>query len=313
MSIKIIGDSTMDLSKKVQDEVGIHCVPFSVEFGNDVKKDGSFPNEEMYQYNATHKDICRSSAVNVGEALKFFEEEGKDGDELLYFSISSKLSSGFQNASIAAEEFKNVSTFDSQSASLGIALQALKAKEMAEEGKSMKEILEVMEQYRHSTNVSLIVDDLTFMARGGRISKAAAIGAGLLKFHPILTVKDGSFSVLKKLMGKIQKLGVKYVDSILEGYEEIDYSLALVGYTSERDSTVDDIVNELKAKGFKKVVETKTNSTNAVHSGPNTYGVAYICSMKPGKYRFFLGQLSDQLNEKATQKAIEKELIKYKQ
>ena len=49
MSIKIIGDSTMDLSKKAQDEVGIHCVPFSIEFGNDVKKDGSFPNEEMYQ------------------------------------------------------------------------------------------------------------------------------------------------------------------------------------------------------------------------------------------------------------------------
>ena len=165
MSIKIIGDSTMDLSKKVQDEVGIHCVPFSIEFGSDVKKDGSFPNEEMYQYNATHKDICRSSAVNVGEALKFFEEEGKDGDELLYFSISSKLSSGFQNASIAAEEFKNVSTFDSQSASLGIALQALKAKEMAEEGKSMKEILEVMEQFP-SYRISYHIQSNPFVASG---------------------------------------------------------------------------------------------------------------------------------------------------
>ena len=77
MSIKIIGDSTMDLSQKVQDELDIHCVPFSIEFGGDVKKDGSFPNEEMYQYNLTHKDICRSSAVNVGEALNFFENEEK--------------------------------------------------------------------------------------------------------------------------------------------------------------------------------------------------------------------------------------------
>lgn len=313
MGVKIIGDSTMDLSAKLQEELGIHCVPFSIQFGDTPRQDGSFPNEEMYEYNNTHKDICQSSAVNVGEAMQFFEKEGKDGDDLLYFSISSKLSSGFQNASIAKEDNPHIEIFDSESASLGIALQALKAKEMAEEGKSLKEIIDVMEQYRHNTNVSLIVDDLTFMARGGRISKASALGAGLLKFHPILTMKDGTFSVYKKLVGKIQKLGTKYVDTILEGYDNIDYSLALVGYTSDRDSTVDDIVNELKAKGFKKVIETKTNSTNAVHSGPNTYGVAYISSIKPSKYRFFINKLSDKFNSIAAKKAIEDEIIKYKQ
>lgn len=313
MSIKIVGDTTMDLSKEAQEKLGIKCVPFTIEFGEEAKKDGTFPNEEMFEYNKTHKEICRSSAVNVGEADEFFKEQMKDGDELIYFSISSKLSSGYQNASIARDDNEHIYVFDSESASLGIALQALKAKEMAEEGKSMKEIVEVLEQYRHNTNVSLIVDDLSFFAKGGRISKASALGAGLLKFHPILTMKDGCFSVLKKLVGKIQKLGTKYVDTILEGYDDIDYSLALVGYTSERDSTVDDIVNELKAKGFKEVIETKTNSTNAVHSGPNTYGIAYISSMKPGKYRFFLGQLSDHLNETAARKSIEKELIKYKQ
>ncbi len=313
MSVKIVGDSTMDLSAKLQDELGIHCVPFSIQFGETSKKDGSFPNEEMYEYNRTHKDICLSSAVNVGEAMEFFEKEGKDGDDILYFSISSKLSSGFQNASIAKEDNPHIEIFDSQSASLGIALQALKAKEMADEGKTLKEIVDVMEQYRHNTNVSLIVDDLSFFARGGRISKASALGAGLLKFHPILTMKDGTFSVYKKLMGKIQKLGAKYAETVTEGFENIDYSLALVGYTSERDSTVDDIVNALKAKGFKKVVETKTNSTNAVHSGPNTYGIAYTSSIKPSKYRFFIGQLSDKLNSDAARKAIEDEIIKYKQ
>lgn len=313
MSIKVVGDSTMDLTKEKQEEFGISCVPFSIEFGEESKKDGSFPNEEMFEYNKTHKEICKSSAVNVGEAMEFFEELRKNGDDVIYFSISSKLSSGYQNASIAKEEDEHIYVFDSQSASLGIALQAFKAKEMADEGKSMKEIIDVLEQYRHNTNVSLIVDDLTFMAKGGRISKAAALGAGLLKFHPILTMKDGCFSVLKKLMGKIQKLGSKYVESVLEGYEDVDYSLAFVGYTSERDSTVDDIVNSLKEKGFQKVIETKTNSTNAVHSGPNTYGIAFISSNKPRKYRFFLGQLSDHLNEQAAKKAIEKELIKYKQ
>lgn len=313
MAVKIIGDSTMDLRDNLQKELGISCVPFTIEFGETSKKDGSFPNEEMYEYNLSHKDLCRTSAVNVGEAMEFFEKEGRNGDDLLYFSISSKLSSGYQNASIAKEDNEHIYVFDSQSASLGIALQALKAKEMAQEGKSLKEIVDVMEQYRHNTNVSLIVDDLTFMAKGGRISKAAALGAGLLKFHPILTMKDGTFSVLKKLVGKIQKLGSKYVESVLEGYTDIDYSLALVGYTSEKDSTIDDIVNSLKEKGFQKVIETKTNSTNAVHSGPNTYGIAFISSNKPRKYRFFLGQLSDHLNEQAARKAIEKELIKYKQ
>lgn len=307
MSIIIVGDSTMDLSNEVQKKLCIPCVPFSVEFGMESKRDTTFQNEEMYEYNKTHKDICRSSAVNVGECIDFFKANKKDEDEMIYFSISSKLSSGLQNATIAKGDDDKITIYDSKSFSLGIALLAIKAKALAEKGMAVKDIIPIIDEYRENVNASLIVQDLSYMARGGRISKATAIGAGLLKIHPILSTKDGTFIVVKKLIGATtKKLARKYVDSILEGVNDIDYSLALVGYTSERDEGVDDIIDELKNKGFEKVLETKTNSTNAVHSGPNAYGVAFIASTKPKKLDIHM--ISTILNKRASISHVEKEI-----
>lgn len=286
MSVKVIGDSSMDLSPSAQKRLGIPCIPFSIQFGQESKYDMSFENEEMFEYNKTHKEICRSSAVNVGECMAFFEENQKDGSDLLYFSISSKLSSGYQNASIAAQGNPSIHIYDSQSMSLGIAMQALKAKELADEGKSIEEILPIVDEYRKNTCASLIVQDLSFFARGGRISRAAALGAGLLKIHPILMMNNGTLGVFKKLIGSsTTKLAKKYVHAILDGYNDIDYSMALVGYTSARDQGVDDIIEELKAAGFERVEETKTNSTNAVHGGPLVYGIAFVTSNEPLKMR----------------------------
>ena len=136
MKIKIVGDTSMDLSPAAQKELGIPCVPFSIQFGETSKKDTTFENEELYAYNDTHKQIAQTSAVNVGEAVEFFQKQKEDADQLFYVSISSKLSSGVQNASIAAQEVGGVTVYDSESFSLGIALLAFKAKEMADAGES---------------------------------------------------------------------------------------------------------------------------------------------------------------------------------
>ena len=286
MAVKVVGDSSMDLSPEAQKRLGIPCIPFSIQFGQESKYDMSFENEEMFEYNKTHKEICRSSAVNVGECMKFFEENRQGDDELIYFSISSKLSSGYQNATIAKQDNDKITIYDSQSMSLGIAMQALKAKELAEEGKTVKEILPILDEYRKNTCASLIVQDLSYFARGGRISRVAALGAGLLKIHPILMMNDGLLGVYKKLIGSTTtKLAKKYVHAVVDDYTDIDYSLALVGYTSKRDQGVDDIVNELKTIGFKRVEVTKTNATNAVHGGPLVYGIAFITSNEPLKMR----------------------------
>lgn len=310
MSIKIIGDSTMDLSPEVQKKLGISCVPFTVEFGETPRKDTTFSNDELFDYNKTHKDICKTSAVNVGEVEEFYNRFNKD-DDLIYFSISSKLSSGCQNALIAADDNPKIHVVDSESFSLGIALMAIKAKEMVDEGKTVDEILNVIEDYKKNTVASLIIDDLSFMARGGRISKAVALAAGALRIHPILSTKDGTFFVFKKLIGKTNKLGKKYVESVLEGQEDIDYSLALVGYTSEIDEGVTTIVEELKAKGFERVEISRTNSTNAVHGGPNVYGIAFCASNKGKKHRSYIDRFASMLNRKAAEKAIADELNKY--
>ena len=259
MKIKIVGDTSMDLSPAAQKELGIPCVPFSIQFGETSKKDTTFENEELYAYNETHKQIAQTSAVNVGEAVEFFQKQKEDADQLFYVSISSKLSSGVQNASIAAEEVGGVTVYDSESFSLGIALLAFKAKELADAGES---------------------DPQAIKAALDECSKLLSFGANLLKIHPVLICKDGTLQVLKKFRGPMKKLGKKYVDETLACFSEIDKSVVLVGYTSEKDAMVDDAVQALKDAGFEKVYVTKTNSTNACHSGPNSIGFAFLNSAK---------------------------------
>lgn len=311
MAVKILGDTTMDLSLEMQKELGITCVPFSIEFGEESKHDTTFTNEEMFEYNNTHKEICHSSAVNVGELMEFFKEQSKDGSDLLYISISSKLSCGYQNAVIAKEDNPHIYAYDTESFSLGIALIALKAKELADNGKSIPEIIPIIDEYKKNTCATLMVDDLSFFARGGRISKVAALGANILKIKPILSISNGTMSILKKLIGSsTKKLAKKYVQTVLANYSDIDYSLALVGHTSEKDEGVDEIVSELKAAGFEKVIVSKTNSTNAVHGGPNVYGIAFTTSTEPKKKLLDLYMIENMLNSSASQSTIKKQANK---
>ena len=300
MKIKIVGDTSMDLSPAAQKELGISCVPFSIQFGETSKKDTTFENEELYAYNDTHKQIAQTSAVNVGEAVEFFQKQKEDADQLFYVSISSKLSSGVQNASIAAQEVGGVTVYDSESFSLGIALLAFKAKEMADAGESDPQVIKAaLDEYRQHVVAQLLIDDLSFMARGGRCSKLLSFGANLLKIHPVLICKDGTLQVLKKFRGPMKKLGKKYVDETLACFPEIDKSVVLVGYTSEKDRMVDDAVQALKDAGFEKVYVTKTNSTNACHSGPNSIGFAFLNSAKTKeKHEALLTRIKNKFHKK---------------
>jgi len=277
MSIKILGDSTMDLSPELQKELSIPCVPFHINFGDVTKDDMSFPNEEMYAYFKKTGKLTQTSAVNVGEAKAFLEEHVKEGDEAYYLSISSDLSSGFQNVSLAAQELgDHIHVIDSRSFSLGIGLQALHLQVLVESGVTDKEtLLKEIETYKDHVTASLTVEDLSFFAKGGRCSKLTAFGANLLKIRPTLMIKDGKFTVFAKMRGNMDKLGRKYAETVLPAFGDIDYSLALIGYTSDYSQGVKDLEQALKDAGFQRVVVTKTNSTNATHSGPNSYGFAF--------------------------------------
>ena len=279
MRIAISGESPMDFDKALQAKTGVYSVPFHIHLGDvEYLDNGEHANEELFEYFDKTKKIPRTAAANVGEIRAHFDKILEDHDAIIHFTISSGMSSGYQNACNAAEGDPRIHVVDSNSFSLGIGYMAYKAKQMADEGKSVEEILAEVENLKKEVCASLIVKDLWYMAKGGRCSSLIGLLGSVLHIIPLLEVVNGKLANEKKFQGNIRKLGKKYVETMVSKYsktDEIDYSLAMVGYSTELHSGVQAAADALKEMGFKEVVVTKCNATCPCHGGPDVIGFSF--------------------------------------
>lgn len=277
MRIAISGESPMDFDKNMQEKYGVYSVPFHIQLGEvSYLDDGTHDNQELFDYFDKTKKIPRTSAANVQEISEHFSNILKDNDYVIHFTISSGLSSGYQNAVAAKGDDERIFVIDSTSFSLGIGYMALYAKKLADTGKyTPEQIVAECEDLKNHVCASLVVRDLIYMAKGGRCSSLTGLLGSMLHIIPVLVVKNGKLINEKKLMGNIRKLGKKYVEYMLSQYEDIDYSMAMVGYSTELHSGVLQAVEALKEAGFETVEVTKCNATCPSHGGPEVIGFSF--------------------------------------
>lgn len=277
MKIAISGESPMDFDKSMQEKYGVYSVPFHVQLGEEsFLDDGTHDNQELFDYYERTKKIPRTSAANIQEISDHFSNILKDNDVVIHFAISSGLSSGYQNAVAARNDDPRIFVIDSNSFSLGIGYMALYAKKLADSGEyTPQEIVDKCMEVKDHVCASLIVKDLVYMAKGGRCSSLTGLLGSMLHIIPVLVVKNGKLINEKKLQGNIKKLGKKYVQHMLSQYEGIDYSLAMVGYSTELHSGVLQAAEALKEAGFETVEITKCNATCPAHGGPDVIGFSF--------------------------------------
>ncbi|MCQ2772826.1 MAG: DegV family protein [Bacilli bacterium] len=277
MRIAISGESPMDFDKAMQEKYGVYSVPFHIQLGDvSYLDDGTHDNQELFDYFDRTKKIPRTSAANINEIQEHFENILKENDAVIHFAISSGLSSGYQNAVAARNDDPRIFVIDSNSFSLGIGYMALYAKTLVDTGEyTPEQIVEKCEELKGHVCASLVVRDLVYMAKGGRCSSLTGLLGSMLHIIPVLVVKNGKLVSEKKLQGNIRKLGKKYVEYMLSQYEGIDYSVAMVGYSTELHSGVLQAAEALKAAGFEKVEITKCNATCPAHGGPEVIGFSF--------------------------------------
>src|SRR5699024_9934500 len=162
--------------------------------------------------------LPKTSAVSVAEYTDFFKELTQDGSSVVHISFSSALSATHQNARLAAEDFDNVYIVDSKSLSTGIALLAIKAAQLAQDGLDAKTIAHEMEYKREKVVTTFILDKLEFLYKGGRCSGVAMLGANVLGIKPSIVMADGKLQVGKKYRGKLENCQMQYVRDLLEQY-----------------------------------------------------------------------------------------------
>jgi len=279
MKIKITGDSSCDLGEELIKKFNFSILPMHITLGDKEYKDARELNQdEFYKFLKTNSTLPRTSASNTEEALEFFKAElSKDGgyDALIHFTISSKISSTYQNAVVASQECDNkVFVVDSLSLSTGIGVQMLYCADLVAQGLDASEIFEKVVARRDKVQASFVIDKLTYLHKGGRCSSVAKWAAGILKIKPVICLKDGAMQVDCKLIGKYEKIVPKYVDYILRTYPDIDRKYCFITHTPVDKGLVDVVREQIKTK-FDNVIETEAGCTIATHCGPNTLGILY--------------------------------------
>ena len=278
MNIKIISDSTCDLSRDLLEKHNITLVPLSVIMnGRDYKDGVTITPAEIFDHVAAGGDLCSTSAVSIGDYGDVFAQYAGNYDGVIHINIGSGFSTCYQSACLAAEEFDNIRVIDSRNLSTGQGLVVLKACELANDCKDLDALADSLRAFTEKVEASFLVDKLDYLVKGGRCSSAAALGANLLSLKPCIEVRNNKMSVVKKYRGNYAKCLATYVRERLADREDIDRSTLFVTRTSVSEDCYAGVLDAVNTYGhFEHVYETTAGCTISCHCGPGTLGVLFV-------------------------------------
>lgn len=281
MSVKIIADSTCDLSKDLLEKYDISVVPLHIVLGDKEYKDGlEISPDEIYEWSNANKEAPKTSAAAISDTIDIYSKYLKSYDEIICFSISGQMSTTVNVMRMAAEELDAEDTIhiiDSENLSTGGGLLVIEAAIMAKEGKSGIEIVESINELKPFVRASFIVDTLTFLHRGGRCSGVAALAGGALKLHPKIVVENGGMKPDKKYRGKMNSAILSYVKDLEPQIKNAKTDRVFITHSGCEEEIIDSIYQYLEELGlFKEILITRAGGVISSHCGPGTLGVLFI-------------------------------------
>lgn len=278
MKIKIISDSTCDLSAELLETYDISLVPLIVMKDDQEFEDGvTITPADIFAHVAAGGHLCTTAARSVGFYQEIFAKYAGHYDGVVHINLSSEFSSSYQNACLAAEEFENVRVVDSRNLSTGQGLVVLKACELAKTAVSLDELKRELDAFAPRVEASFVVDKLDYLVKGGRCSTAAALGANLLNLKPCIEVRDGRMVVGKKYRGNFTKCLLNYIHDRLDHREDLEGDLVFVTHTTISDECRSAVLDTVHSSGaFRTVCETTAGCTISCHCGPGTLGILFV-------------------------------------
>ena len=279
--IRIISDSTCDLSKELIEKYNIAILPLHIHLGDEEYQDGvTITPDEIYTWADANDTTPKTSAASMSEVVDMFEPIIANGDEIICFSISSSMSANYNVMRLAAEEMESedkIHIIDSANLSTGIGLLIIEAAVMAQEGKPAAEIVTKIEELKPLVSASFVVDTLTYLHRGGRCSSVAALAGGMLKLHPKIVVENGKMDASKKYRGKINSVILSYAKDMEEDLKNAKHDRVFITHSGCDEETIQCVKSYLEELAlFDEILITRAGGVISSHCGPGTLGVLFI-------------------------------------
>lgn len=278
--VKIISDSTCDLSKELVQRYDIDILPLHILLGDKEYEDGVITPDEIFAWSDANKTTPKTSAPAITEAVELMRPYVEEGRELVCFSISESMSTSGNVMRLAAGELdadELVTVIDSANLSTGIGLLVIEAAIMADKGCSASEIKARMEELKPYVRASFVVDTLTYLYRGGRCSAVAAMAGSVLKLHPRIVVENGAMDAAKKYRGKLSSVIMSYTKDMEEQLKNARPDRVFITHSGCDRQIVDNVRGYLESLGiFDEILETRAGGVISSHCGPGTLGVLFI-------------------------------------
>lgn len=282
--VKIIADSTCDLSDELIKEYDIDILPLYIHLGDKEYKDGEkITPEDLYSWSDENGLTPKTSAPSIEDAINALRPytKGQTNEcDVVVLTISEDMSTTANVVRLAAAELEweeHVRVIDSMSLSTGIGLLVMQAAKMAKEGCSIDDIEKKIKMLIPKVRASFVVDTLVYLHRGGRCSSTAALFGTMLKLKPKIVVDEGKMGATKKYRGKLQRVIIDYVKDLEPQLRNAYDDMVFITH-SGCDSDIIDIVKDY-LKGldiFKEIYVTRAGGVISSHCGPGTLGVLFI-------------------------------------
>lgn len=282
--VKIVADSTCDLSKELLEEYDITILPLHIICNDADYLDGfSISPEEIFEWSEANKTTPKTSAVAPGEAMDGIRPLVEAGHDVICISISDELSTTGNVMRLTAQMLneeagrEQVKVINSANLSTGIGLLVVEAAIMAKDGMESYKIVERIEELVSKVRASFVVDTLTYLHRGGRCSGLAAIAGGALKLHPKIVVKNGVLTVDKKYRGSIKHVLIQYTHEMLDLFMNARTERVFITHACCDKAVVDAVHEYVSELGiFDEIIETQAGGVISSHCGPGTLGVLFL-------------------------------------
>ncbi len=279
--VKIISDSTCDLSDDLLQKYDVTLLPLHIVLGDDEYLDRqTITSQEIYQWSDAHKMTPKTSAPSLDAAVALLTPYVKEGREVVCFSISDDMSSSGNIMRLAAEELdaaEQIKVVNSENLSTGIGLLVVEAAIMAQNGASADEIVTQAKSLRPLVRASFVVDTLVYLHRGGRCSGLAALAGSALKLHPRIVVENGKMKPDKKYRGTIAKAILSYAKDMEEALLAAKSDRVFITHSGCDKQIVDDVRAYLQSlHHFDEILETNAGGVISSHCGPGTLGVLFL-------------------------------------
>ena len=277
--VKIITDTSADLSVEMAASLGVILIPMTIQFGDKSFKDRiEMEAQEFYKLLISYDDLPKTSQVNPYTFGEVFEKETADGSDLIVITLSSDLSGTFQNATMAADDYDNVYVIDSRTVAVSQQCLVRLACELRDKDVPASEIADVLKREADNVRVLGLLETMEYLKKGGRISPAVAAIGNLLSIKPVVTTKEGVVSVEGKARGSknannlLKKLiadcgGIDYSKPIVLGYSGTSMDL-LQQYIDDNTDLYEGILDELNI--------CQIGSTIGTHVGPGAVAIGFF-------------------------------------